>query len=55
LRHMLRTRDRWLQPWQDIWKRRSFSFVNQKQYERWDAERRAIRERIKALAYTRPM
>ena len=50
LRHMLRTRDRWLQPWQDIWQRRSFSDSNQRQFVQWDAERKAIRERIKELA-----
>jgi hypothetical protein len=50
LRHMLRTRDRWLQPWQDIWKRRSFSFLNQRKFLQWDAERKAIRERIKELS-----
>ena len=50
LRHMLRTRDRWLQPWHDIWNRRSFSFLNQRQFLQWDAERKAIRERIKELS-----
>jgi len=48
LRRMLRMRDRWLTPWQMIWNRKSFSSSNQKQFLQWDAERKAIREKIKA-------
>ena len=48
---MLRTRDKWLQPWQDTWKRKSFSDTNQRQFLQWDLERRAIREKIKKVAW----
>lgn len=50
LRHMLRIRDRWLQPWQDVWNRKSFSHKDQRQFVQWDSERQAIRERIKEVS-----
>lgn len=52
LRGMLRNRDRWLCKWDMLHKRNPWMFHSQSKetmrYRRWDVERRAIREKIKA-------
>ena len=53
LRHMLRVRDRRLCVYDDPLRRRYMLASDLKKCRIWDAERRAIREKIKAMAVAR--
>ena len=58
LRKMLQLRDRNLYRWDNVWKHKLDyhwfeSTTTATQFQKWDAERRFIRERIKSLSFER--